>query len=103
MGFLPEDKKVRCGYGPILSTGWVWKLLNKLKLTRYKEDPFISVCEFDDRLTDQSLPASNILTNEEELERVDAAFDEVNKDVKHPRVAAFYKGVLHAVRKYFDK
>lgn len=102
MNLLPEDPKVRCGYGPILSTTWMWKLLNKLKLTRYKDDPFIDVCEVDDRLTDDTDKYGKLLTNEEELERVDQMFDETNKRVNHPLYAKFLKSILHPLRKYFD-
>lgn len=102
MPLIPEDPVKRCGVW-FLSTSWIWKAAHKLKLTKLKDDPFLEVCEVDDDLTDAKNPFAHKLTNEEELERVDAMFDEVNKDAKRPRLAAFYKGVLHALRGIFDR
>lgn len=98
-----EDKEVRCGSGPIFSTDWIWRSLHKLGLTRHSKDPFIDVCKYDDQLTDSKYKYSQMMENQEELERVEKMFDEVNKSVKHPRVAWFYKQVLRRIRGYFDR
>lgn len=105
MGWWPwkNDPKVRCGSGPIFSTDWMWKLAYHLGMTKYKKDPFIDVCEADDRLTDESLPGSNLLPNKEELERVKEMYNEVDKDVHHPNWKRFELWVLKNVRGYFDK
>lgn len=101
--FPKDDKKVRCGVGPIFTTEWMWKLAHKLGLTRHKEDPFISVCEADDKLTEEKRKLANLLSNQAELERVEEMFKEVNKDVNHPLVMRLEIQVLRLIRWYFDK
>lgn len=101
--FGGEDKKIRCGSGPFLSTDWMWSLAYRLRLTKYKKDPFITFCAVDDNLTDSNYKYSKMLSNEEEMQRVFRMIDEINKDVNHPKIAALYKIVLRLTRSHFDK
>lgn len=101
MPLIPEDPVPRCGVW-FLSTDWIWRSLNRVGLTRHKEDPLKEACILDDKLTYSKNPYNKIATNERELESVDAAYDVLAKETGHYRWAAFQKFVLRRVRKYFD-
>lgn len=101
MSLFPEDPVDRIGYR-WLSTNWIWAGLHRLGLTRHPRDPFHEAGVMHDRLTTEGNKHAEHISPERKQEGFEDALNELNKDVKHPRVAAFYKWVTRRFTWMFD-